>query len=136
MNKFNQLAGAGIALIAGSVLAVAPVIAEASAAHPTRVCVDNGSASQCESLVQPSLLGGGSGQEVAVRPIPSGRLDTKDHPNYGPVTAPGRPTPPYVYSGGYTVTAPGRPDVKDHPNYGPVTAGRPDVTYHAPTTGP
>ena len=116
MNKSTQLVGTGIALIVGSVLAIAPVAAAGE--RPARICVDNASAGQCESVVLQRRLPGGSGQEVVVRTAPAGRGDVKDHPDYGQITP----------------VTPGRGDAKDHPNYGqitPVTPGRGDAKDHA-----
>ena len=115
MNKTNKLVGTGIALMVGSVLAVAPVAAAASREHPARICVDNGSAGECGLVGGPQILSGGSGQVVAARPVPSGRLDAKDHPNYGQIT-------------------PGRLDAKDHPNYGQATPG--EIIRNHPTNPP
>ena len=106
MNKSSQLVGTGIALIVGSVLAIAPVAAAAAGERPVRICVDNASAGQCESVVLQRRLPGGSGQEVVVRTAPAGRGDVKDHPDYGQITP----------------VTPGRGDAKDHPNYGSVSA--------------
>ena len=102
MNTSTKLVGAGIALIIGS--ALAPVAASAAPSHPVRVCLDNASASQCDSVVITSSdESGAGGQEVAVRPPASGRIDPKDHPNYG------------------QITVEGRTDTKDHPSYGQAT---------------
>ncbi len=116
MNKTSKLVGSGIAVMVGSVLALAPVAADAARQHPARICLDNASSGQCETLVRPSELPGGGGQEVAVRPTPAGRLDAKDHPDYGQIT----------------VEYPGRLDAKDHPNYGQNTpeTGRLDAKDH------
>jgi hypothetical protein len=135
MNKTSKLVGAGIAVIVGSVLSVAPVAAAAVREHPARICVDNASSGQCETIVRQSSLPGGSGQEVVVRSAPSGRIDAKDHSNYGQVTPEnsgridakdhsnyGQVTPEYT----------GRVDAKDHPNYGPTSApgGGGGVIFH------
>ena len=106
MNKTSQLVGTGVALIVGSVLAVAPVAAAASRERPARICVDNASPGQCEAVVPQIALPGGSGQEVVVRPATAGRIDAKDHPNFGQITP----------------ESPGRDDAKDHPDYGSVSA--------------
>jgi hypothetical protein len=123
MNKSIQLVGTGIAVIFGAVLTVAPLAAAATAERPSRVCVDNGSAGECEPLVRPTALPGGSGQEVELRPATTGRLDAKDHPNYGQIT------PEYEPRG----------DAKDHPNYGPASApggGGGVIRRHHPTNPP
>ena len=141
MNKTSKLVGTGITLMVGSVLAVAPVAADAARQHPARICVDNASAGQCETVVRQSELPGGSGREVAVRPTPAGRIDAKDHPDYGQITveSPGRldakDHPDY---GQITVESPGRLDAKDHPDYGqstPENPGRSDAKDH-PNYGP
>ena len=76
MNTSTKLVGAGIALIIGS--ALAPVAASAAPPHPVRVCLDNASASQCDSVVIASSdESGAGGQEVAVRPPSSGRIDPR-----------------------------------------------------------
>ena len=125
MNKTSKFVGSGIAVMVGSVLALAPVAADAARQHPARICLDDTSSGQCETLVRPSELPGGGGQEVAVRPttepaastprttpttarsrVEYGRLDAKDHPNYGQNTP-----------------ETGRLDAKDHPNYGQSTSG-------------
>jgi hypothetical protein len=106
MNKTSQLVGTGIALIVGSVLAVAPVAAAATREQPARICVDNASSGQCETVVRQIALPGGSGQEVVARPTAAGRIDAKDHPKFGQITP----------------ESPGRDDAKDHPNYGSVSA--------------
>jgi hypothetical protein len=110
--------GVGVAAtIAGSALVLAP-LAAAAGAQPTRICLDNASASQCVSVVLPQAeSGGSSGDQAAFKPPQRGRGDAKDHPNYGQVT------PEY----------PGRGDAKDHPNYGQVTPeypGRGDAKDH------
>ena len=97
MNKTITLLGVGIVLTVGS--ALAPVVASASA-NPARLCAD-AAGTLCTSVVVTDL--GAGGQEVESRPLPTGRGDAKDHPNYGQIT------PEY------------RGDVKDHPNYGQVT---------------
>ena len=110
--------GIGVATtIAGSALLLGS-LAAAAGTQPARVCLDNASASQCISVVLPQAApGGGSGDLVAVNLPDPGRLDAKDHPNYGQVTT----------------DSPGRLDAKDHPNYGQVTtesAGRGDAKDH------
>ena len=119
MNTSTKLAGAGIALIIGS--ALAPVAASAAPSHPVRFCLDNASASQCDSVVIASSdESGAGGQEVAVRPPSSGRIDPKDHPNYGQITVEGR-TDTKDHPNYGQVTVEGRTDTKDHPNYGQAT---------------
>jgi hypothetical protein len=105
----RQRIGTGIAAtIAGSTLILTPLAADAATHSPTRVCIDNGSAGQCELLDTSSLTAGGGGTRVTARPAPSGRPDAKDNPNFGPASA-------------------GRPDAKDNPDFGPASAGRPDA---------
>ena len=145
MNKTSKLVGTGIALIVGSLLALAPVAAAAAANTPARICVDNASSGQCESVVRPSALpGGGSGQEVTVRPVPTGRIDAKDHPDYGQITVTSgridaKDHPDY---GQVTPEVVGRIDAKDHPDYGQITPenpGRGDAKDHpdyGPTSAP
>jgi hypothetical protein len=116
VKTLHKRIGLGVAaIVTGSAFAVAPF---AAGAQPARVCLDNGSASQCTSVVNPhERVGGGSGNEVTlVLPAAPGRLDAKDHPNYGPVVD-------------------ARVDAKDHPNYGPVVVGRLDAKDH-PNYGP
>ena len=122
MNKSSQLVGTGIALIVGSVLAIAPVAAAAAGEHPARICVDNASAGQCESVVLQRRLPGGSGQEVVVRTAPAGRGDVKDHPELRTDHAGDAGRGDAKDHPDYGSVDPGRGDAKDHPNYGPVSA--------------
>jgi hypothetical protein len=125
MNKTSKLVGTGIAVIVGSVLAVAPAAGASVKDNPARICVDNASAGQCESVVVRAAPSGGGGQEVVLQPTTVGRLDAKDHPDYGQITPEivvridAKDHPNY---GQVTPETPGRGDAKDHPDYGPSTA--------------
>jgi hypothetical protein len=99
-------------LLAGSVLTIAPLAASADGAHPARVCFDNGGPiGNCDDA-SPTTIPGSDGQDVTLRPVPTGRLDAKDHPNYGQITP----------------ETPGRLDAKDHPNYNPSDYAPPAVS--------
>jgi hypothetical protein len=129
VKALHQRIGIGVAaIVAGSALVVAPLAATAAGSNPTRICVDNGPASQCTSLVIPRERAGGSGNEVTViLPASPGRPDAKDHPNYGPVLE--RPGDAKDHPN-YGPVLEGRGDAKDHPNYGPVVQGPGDVKDH------
>jgi hypothetical protein len=104
MNKSTHLVGTGIAVLVGSVLAVAPVAVDALAVDaPTYICLEDTSIGACKANGSSVSRGGGTGSRVAVQELPNVYVDAKDHPNYGQIT-------PAVY-----------PDAKDHPNYGQAT---------------
>jgi hypothetical protein len=142
MKRNPRWIGAGLgAAIAVSAVVLTPIAGAANDGHPTRVCVDNGSAGQCTAPTTSTSVAGSSGREVVVVRAPSGRLDAKDHPNYGSVTesSPGRiDAKDHPNYGSVTESYPGRIDAKDHPNYGSVTEsspGRTDAKDH-PNYGP
>ena len=62
MKTLHKRVGIGVGtIVTGAALAVAPLAAMAAGAQPARVCVDNGSATQCTSVVNPhEQAGGGS----------------------------------------------------------------------------
>jgi hypothetical protein len=132
MSKSTHRLGIGLgALLAGSVLTIAPLAASADGAHPARVCFDNGGPiGNCDDA-SPTTIPGSDGQDVTLRPVPTGRLDAKDHPNYGQITpeTPGRlDAKDHPNYGQITPQAPGRLDAKDHPNYNPSDYAPPAVS--------
>jgi hypothetical protein len=126
MKRNPRWIGAGLgAAIAVSAVVLSPIAGAANDGHPARLCVDNGSAGQCTVPTTSTSVAGGSGREVVVVRMPSGRLDAKDHADFGPVTEsyPGRiDAKDHANYGSATESYPGRADAKDHPNYGPVSA--------------
>jgi hypothetical protein len=115
VKALHQRIGIGVAaIVTGSALIVAPLAATAAGSQPARICLDNGSATQCTSLVVPRERAGGSGNEVTLNvPASPGRPDAKDHPNYGPAFDSGPDADDHPDAGPAT----GRGDAKDHPDY-------------------